>query len=79
MKHMVSQAEKILAKAQDNLDDVDDLEEYINAAEAFQGAIAESNAMAYTSSFGEYNPGGGKDEVEKYLSKAKDEVVLAKK
>jgi Ca2+ transporting ATPase len=33
--------------------------------------------MAYTSSFGEYNPGGGKDAVEKYLLIAKEQVAAA--
>ncbi|EOD06247.1 hypothetical protein EMIHUDRAFT_249981 [Emiliania huxleyi CCMP1516] len=34
--------------------------------------------LAYTSSFGEYNPGGGKEQVRKYLLLAKEEVVQAR-
>ncbi len=36
------------------------------------------NELAYTSSFGEYNPGGGKEQVRKYLLLAKEEVVQAR-
>ena len=78
MDHPLYQIEKVLSKGQDNLEDPDDLEVYITAVENYSSAISESNAMAYTSSFGEYNPGGGKDEVVKYLLLAKQQVVLAR-
>lgn len=38
-----------------------------------------SNSMAFISQFGEYNPGGGKDEVLKYLNESKKQVILAEK
>lgn len=38
-----------------------------------------SNSMAFISQFGEYNPGGGKDEVLKYLNEAETQVKLAEK
>uniref|UniRef100_A0A7S2AT79 Uncharacterized protein n=1 Tax=Octactis speculum TaxID=3111310 RepID=A0A7S2AT79_9STRA len=76
--HPLYQAEKILVKAQDNLDDDEDPEAFISATEAWNGAVAESNSLAYTSSFGEYNPGGGKDAVEKYLQSSRLEVVKAR-
>lgn len=38
-----------------------------------------SNSMSYISQFAEYNPGGGKDEVLKYLNEAQTQVVLAEK
>ena len=38
-----------------------------------------SNSMAFISQFGEYNPGGGKDEVLKYLNEAQKQVILAEK
>ena len=38
-----------------------------------------SNSMAFISQFGEYNPGGGKDEVLKYLNEAEIQVKLAEK
>jgi len=34
--------------------------------------------MAFISQFGEYNPGGGKDEVLKYLNEAQKQVIQAK-
>lgn len=36
-----------------------------------------SNSMAFISQFGEYNPGGGKDEVLKYLNESQKQVVIA--
>ncbi len=33
--------------------------------------------MAYTASFGEYNPGGGKDEVKKYMNQSKEKCEQA--
>ena len=38
-----------------------------------------SNSMAFISQFGEYNPGGGQDEVLKYLLESKKQVVMASK
>lgn len=38
-----------------------------------------SNSMAFISQFGEYNPGGGKDEVLKYLNESEKQVILAEK
>jgi hypothetical protein len=38
-----------------------------------------SNSMAFISQFGEYNPGGGKDQVLKYLNESETQVTLAKK
>ena len=38
-----------------------------------------SNSMAFISQFAEYNPGGGKDEVLKYLDEAETQVKLAEK
>ena len=39
--------------------------------------IAKVNELAYTSSFGEYNPGGGKEQVRKYLLLCKEQVELS--
>ena len=40
--------------------------------------VAKVNELSYTSSFGEYNPGGGKELVAKYLELARGETVLAR-
>eukprot|EP00611_Tribonema_gayanum_P013728 TRINITY_DN2486_c0_g1_i1.p1 TRINITY_DN2486_c0_g1~~TRINITY_DN2486_c0_g1_i1.p1 ORF type:complete len:204 (+),score=68.62 TRINITY_DN2486_c0_g1_i1:48-659(+) len=70
------QIERVLDKAQAYIDDPDDSDKYIEAAETFQSTQSMANSMAFTSSFGEYNPGGGKDQVDKYLEESRKQVVL---
>jgi len=74
-EHPLFQVDKLLTKAQDKLPDDVDFEEWINAVEGLNSHIAKVNELAYTSSFGEYNPGGGKEQVAKYLELARLEVV----
>ena len=76
--HPLFQVDKLLAKAQDKLSDDVDFEEWINAVEGWNSHVNKVNELAYTSSFGEYNPGGGKGQVAKYLELARAEVVLAR-
>ena len=75
------QIEKVFAKFK-NLsldDDADvDIEALYDAAEDWNSSISMSNSMAFISQFGEYNPGGGKDEVLKYLLESKKQVLFAK-
>lgn len=73
------QVEKLLAAptTQDKVDP-DRFEEWIASTEEFNSHINKINELAYTSSFGEYNPGGGKDQVAKYLEMARGEVVEAR-
>ena len=59
--------------------DPEDLEKYYEAMEDYNACMAMSNSMAFISQFGEYNPGGGKDEVLKYLDESKIQVKLAQK
>jgi hypothetical protein len=54
------------------------LDALYDAAEDWNSSISLSNSMAFISQFGEYNPGGGKDEVLKYLLESKKQVVLAR-
>lgn len=72
------QIEKIFAKVKYMDVDPDNLETFFEASEEWNTAVNMSNSMAFISQFGEYNPGGGKDEVLKYLEEAKKQVVLAK-
>ena len=74
--HPLFQVEKLLVTAQDRIND-DDFEKWVAASEGFNSACAKVNELAYTSSFGEYNPGGGAALVRKYLLLAKEEVVVA--
>ena len=59
--------------------DPDKLDELFEATEEWNAAMAMSNSMAYVSQFGEYNPGGGEDNVLKYLLEAKKQVESAQK
>ncbi|KAL7508136.1 hypothetical protein ACHAXN_005222 [Cyclotella atomus] len=59
--------------------DVDKLDDFFEATEDWNSAMSMSNSMAFISQFGEYNPGGGKDEVLKYLEESKKQVILAEK
>lgn len=74
------QIEKVFAKVKymDSLDP-DNLDAFFEATEDYNTAMNMSNSMAFISQFGEYNPGGGKDEVLKYLNEAEKQVVLAEK
>jgi len=71
------QIEKVFAKVKYMETDTD-IELFFEAAEDWNAAVTMSNSMAFISQFGEYNPGGGKDEVLKYLDEAQKQVVLAK-
>mmetsp|Transcript_281 Transcript_281/g.719 ORF Transcript_281/g.719 Transcript_281/m.719 type:complete len:198 (-) Transcript_281:3820-4413(-) len=54
-----------------------DLEVFFEASEDWNSAMTLSNSMAFISQFGEYNPGGGKEEVLKYLNESKKQVLVA--
>ena len=73
------QIEKVFAKVKYMDIDPDNLEAFFEATEDYNTAMNMSNSMAFISQFGEYNPGGGKDEVLKYLNEAQKQVVLAEK
>jgi len=77
--HPLFQLDKLYAKAQNKLPDDADFEAWIEATEGLASQIAKINELAYTSSFGEYNPGGGKEQVRKYLLLCKEQVELSKK
>merc|ERR1712086_1195820 len=66
------------AAAQKKLPDDVEFEEWIKAIEGWNSHLNKVNELAYTSSFGEYNPGGGKEQVKKYLDLAQAEVVLSR-
>ena len=72
------QIEKVFSKAKNMDIDPDKLDAFYEATEDWNSATNMSNSMAFISQFGEYNPGGGKDEVLKYLIESKKQVVLAR-
>ena len=73
------QIEKVFAKVKYMDIDPDQLEAFFEATEDWNSAMNMSNSMAFISQFGEYNPGGGKDEVLKYLNESKKQVEIAQK
>ena len=73
------QIEKVFAKVKYMDADNIDLEAFFEATEDWNSAMNMSNSMAFISQFGEYNPGGGKDEVLKYLNESKKQVEIAQK
>jgi len=73
------QVEKIFNKVKFMDLDPDKQEALFEAIEDWNSAMNMSNSMAFISQFGEYNPGGGKDEVLKYLNESQKQVLLAKK
>ena len=52
-----------------------DFERYTAAMEKWNNKADSGNVMAYVSSWGEANPGGGQDEIARYLEKSRKEVV----
>ena len=56
----------------------DDSVDYLEAMEKWGQAAEEANGMAYVSSWGEANPGGGKDQVERWIERSKNNVVDAR-
>ena len=72
------QIEKVFGKVKNMELDGDQLEKFFEATEEWNTAMNMSNSMAFISQFGEYNPGGGKEEVLKYLNESKKQVVIAR-
>ena len=52
--------------------------EFYEAIESWMIAAEEGNGMAYISSWGEANPGGGKDRVQLFIERAKNDVIQAR-
>ena len=55
-----------------------DIDRWNAATEQFVQHSTSAQEYAYTASFGEYNPSGGKDQIAKYMALSKDELVLAR-
>jgi hypothetical protein len=71
------QIDKVFNKVKYMDIDPDKLDAFFEAAEDWNSTMSMSNSMAFISQFGEYNPGGGKDAVLKYLNESKKQVELA--
>lgn len=53
--------------------------DYIEATENLLQNAEEANSMAFVSSWGEANPGGGKDRVAIFIERSKNNVIVSKK
>lgn len=56
-----------------------DLEGYLSVVEAYKDKADNSAMMAYTSSWGEANPNGGKEVIDEYLERTKLDVIETEK
>mmetsp|Transcript_27117 Transcript_27117/g.51011 ORF Transcript_27117/g.51011 Transcript_27117/m.51011 type:complete len:289 (+) Transcript_27117:66-932(+) len=68
----------LMLRAQDKVSDAD-FDKFTSMYNTWFQKSQDGNVMAYVSSWGEANPGGGKDGIEKYLAKTRKEVVDAQK
>lgn len=71
-------ADKLMVRAAPLVDPVD-FEAYLDTVEKYREKADQGAMMAYTSSWGEANPNGGKEVIDAYLEKTKDEVILTEK
>mmetsp|Transcript_28295 Transcript_28295/g.68134 ORF Transcript_28295/g.68134 Transcript_28295/m.68134 type:complete len:99 (-) Transcript_28295:99-395(-) len=52
--------------------------DFYEAIDAFSQNAEEANSMAFVSSWGEANPGGGKDRVRMFIERSKNNVVVSR-
>jgi hypothetical protein len=64
--------DKLLVKAASL---VDDPEGYLDVVEKYKEKADNTALMAYTSSWGEANPNGGKEVIDEYLERTKLDVI----
>mmetsp|Transcript_17455 Transcript_17455/g.54527 ORF Transcript_17455/g.54527 Transcript_17455/m.54527 type:complete len:201 (+) Transcript_17455:22-624(+) len=69
--------EKLFTAALQN-GDVEDIDEWTNWTDSYIQHSTSAQEYAYTASFGEYNPSGGKDQVAKYMELSRKELLLAR-
>ena len=62
----------------ENLVSPDRITDYLDAMEKYAEASEDGSSMAFVSSWGEANPGGGKDRVQLFIERAKKNVVDAR-
>ena len=52
--------------------------EFFDAVDTFAQNAEEANSMAFVSSWGEANPGGGKDRIRLFIERSKKNVVASR-
>ena len=74
MKDPLFKADEVMLRGQELVDDKK-ADEYIAAVDRWVEKVDECNVMAFTSSWGAANPGGGRDNVERYLERSRKNVL----
>ena len=77
IKHPLFKADKTMRRLEPFVP-TDREVEFYEAMESWMIAAEEGNGMAYISSWGEANPGGGKDRVQLFIERARKNVVQAR-
>lgn len=72
-------ADKLMVRAAPLIKEEFDQVEYLEFVENYREKADNTSMMAYTSSWGEANPNGGKDVIDDYLEKTRLDVVSAEK
>ncbi|KAJ1617885.1 hypothetical protein T492DRAFT_1096744 [Pavlovales sp. CCMP2436] len=75
INHPLYMADQIMIRAQPLLPETADFEKYDSAVEMWARKAEDANVMSFTSSWGEANPGGGRDSVAKYLDRSRTAVT----
>ena len=77
MNDPLFKADKTLKRLSAQVPSADSVD-YLEAMEKWGEAAEEANGMAYISSWGEANPGGGKDRVEYWIERSRKNVIDAR-
>jgi hypothetical protein len=72
-------ADKLMVRAAPLVKNESDQADYLEAVENYREKADNTAMMAYTSSWGEANPNGGKDVIDDYLEKTRLDVVSSEK
>jgi len=71
-------ADKLMVRAAP-LVNPDDFEAYLDVVEKYREKADQGSMMAYTSSWGEANPNGGKEVMDDYLERTRQDVLVTEK
>lgn len=77
MEDPLFRAGDLMLRASSLVKSDEEFEKYTIAMEKWNNQADDGNVMAYVSSWGEANPGGGQDEIARYLEKSRQVVVKA--
>lgn len=77
MNDPLFRADKTLSRLQ-TLVDEDNYVDFMEAMERYNEKAEEASNTAYLSSWGEANPGGGKDRIEFFIERSKKQVEIAR-